>query len=93
VPRSAQGVRERHRLCRLGADNLGLESFPSKDPANFAPVHAYLLAERGVSFVEALWLEDLARDEIYEFVFIAAPLKMRGATGSPTRPLAIPIRH
>lgn len=75
----------------LGADNLGLEAFPSKDAANFAPVHSYLLAERGVSFMEALWLEELAEDRVYEFVFLAAPLKLRGATGSPVRPLAIPI--
>jgi kynurenine formamidase len=27
------------------------------------------------------------------FIFIASPLKMRGATASPIRPLAIPIRR
>lgn len=90
---AAKWLAEDQRVMLLGADNLGLESFPSTDPANFAPVHAYLLAQRGVSFIEALWLEDLAKDAVYEFLFIAAPLKMRGATGSPVRPLAIPIRH
>jgi kynurenine formamidase len=34
-------------------------------------------------------LEDLARDGIAEFAFLAAPLKIRGATGSPVRPLAL----
>jgi kynurenine formamidase len=53
----------------------------------------YLLAERGVSLVKALWLEDLAKDQVYEFVFIASPLKLRGATASPIRPLAIPIQR
>ena len=77
----------------LGADNFGIESFPSKDPENFVPVHTYLLAEQGVSMVEALWLEDLAKDQVYEFLFIAAPLKLRGATGSPLRPLAISIQR
>lgn len=76
----------------LGADNLGLEHFPSADPDHFAPVHSYLLAERGVSIVELVWLEELARDGVYEFLFLASPLKLRGATGSPVRPLAIALR-
>jgi kynurenine formamidase len=42
-----------------------------------------------VSIIEVLWLEDLAKDQVYDFVFIAAPLKLRGATGSPLRPLAL----
>ncbi|MDJ0951402.1 MAG: hypothetical protein QNJ94_21025 [Alphaproteobacteria bacterium] len=33
------------------------------------------------------------KDQLYEFLFIASPLRMRGATASPIRPLAIPIRH
>jgi kynurenine formamidase len=76
----------------LGADNFGVESFPSKDPENFVPLHTYLQAERGVSLLEALWLEDLSKDGVYEFLFIASPLKLRGATASPIRPFAIPIR-
>ena len=50
------------------------------------------LAERGVSIIELLWLEDLAADRIHKFAFIAAPLKLRGVTGSPMRPLVIPVR-
>jgi kynurenine formamidase len=73
----------------LGADNFPVESFPSTDPENYVPLHTYLFAERGVSIIEVLWLEDLAKDQVYDFVFIAAPLKWRGATGSPLRPLAI----
>ncbi len=72
----------------IGADNMGVEKFPmAKDS-----VHVYLFTERGVCLLELLWLEDLAKDQIYEFAFIAAPIKMRGATGSPIRPLALPVR-
>lgn len=39
----------------LGADNLGLEGFPSPSAENFAPVHSYLLAEKGICFIELLW--------------------------------------
>lgn len=90
---AARWLVEGRKAMLLGADNFGVESFPSKDPANFAPVHTYLLAERGVSLLEVLWLEELAKDQVYEFLFIASPLKMRGATASPIRPLAIPIRR
>jgi len=89
---AAQWLVEGQKAMLIGADNFGIESFPSKDPENFVPVHTYLLAERGVSLVEALWLEELAKDQVYEFLFIASPLKMRGATASPIRPLAIAIR-
>jgi len=89
---AARWLVEEQKAMLLGADNFGVESFPSKDPTNFAPVHTYLLAERGVSMLEVVWLEELAKDQVYEFLFIASPLKLRGATGSPVRPLAIPIR-
>jgi kynurenine formamidase len=90
---AAQWLVEGQKAMLLGSDNFGVESFPSKEPANFAPLHTYLLAEKGVSFMEVLWLEDLAKDEVHEFVFLASPLKLRGATGSPLRPLAIPVRR
>jgi kynurenine formamidase len=43
--------------------------------------------------MEALRLEDLAKDRVYEFLFIASPLMFRGGTASPIRPLAISIQH
>jgi kynurenine formamidase len=88
---AAQWLVESQKAMVLGADNFGVESFPSNNPDNFVPVHSYLLAERGVSMLEALWLEDLAKDRVYEFLFIASPLKFRGGTASPLRPFAIPI--
>lgn len=88
---AAQWLVEAQKAMLVGADNFGVESFPSKDPDNFVPVHTYLQAERGVSLLEALWLEDLSKDKVYEFLFIASPLKLRGGTASPIRPLAIPI--
>ena len=90
---AAQWLVEKQQAMLLGADNFGVESFPSKDPENFVPVHTYLQAERGVSLLEALWLEDLSKDQVYEFLFIASPLKLRGGTASPLRPLAIPIQR
>ena len=39
---AAQWLVEGQQAMLLGADNFGVESFPSKDPENFAPVHTYL---------------------------------------------------
>jgi kynurenine formamidase len=89
---AAQWLVERQQTMLLGADTFGVESLPSKDPANFVPLHSYLLVERGVSLLEAVWLEDLSKDRVYEFLFIASPLKFRGGTASPIRPIAISIR-
>jgi hypothetical protein len=33
--------------------------------------------------------EDLLADRAYEFLFVFTPLRLKGATGSPGRPLAI----
>ena len=68
-----------------GSDTIAFE----KVPAASMPVHVHLLVESGIHIIEALNLDDLSRDRIYEFVFIAAPLKIRGGTGSPIRPLAL----
>lgn len=82
---------EDQEIMLLGADNLSFEAFPPEREDNWVPVHTYLLAEKGVMFIEQMNLEDLASDNIYEFAFIAASLKLRGASGSPMRPIAIPI--
>ena len=39
--------------------------------------------------IENLDLEQLAADEVYEFAFVFAPLRLKGATGSPGNPIAI----
>ncbi len=75
-----------------GGDNIGVENFPSPEPDNWVRAHTYLQAERGVSLIEVLWLEDLAQDRVYEFALIVVPLELRGAPASPVRPVALPIR-
>ena len=76
----------------VGADNGGVEQTPSADPENWLPVHTYLLAEAGIPLLEMAYLEDLSQEAIYEFAFIGACLKIRGGTGSPIRPIALPLR-
>ena len=75
----------RQGVFAAGSDTVGFE----KIPAASMPVHVHLLVESGIHIIEALNLEELARDRVYEFVFVAAPLKIRGGTGSPIRPVAL----
>jgi kynurenine formamidase len=67
-----------------GSDTLAFE----KIPVPTMPVHVHLLVECGIHIMECLNLEELAAAGIREFLFVAAPLKIRGATGAPMRPLA-----
>jgi hypothetical protein len=48
-----------------------------------------LLARNGIYLHENLMTADLARDNVYEFVYMFAPLRLKGATGSPGNPIAI----
>jgi len=45
-----------------------------------------LLIEKGIYIMESLYLEELSRDGVSEFLFVALPLKIRGATGSMIEP-------
>jgi kynurenine formamidase len=75
----------------IGADNLTLEQTPSAHALNFFPVHTYLLAEAGVPILEMAWLDEIAGEKLHEFVFFGACIKLRGATGAPMRPVAMPL--
>ena len=74
-------------ICALGADHPTVEAKPPT--YNSAPLHRYALRDLGIYLMESLDLEELARDRVYEFLFIGAPLRMTGASGSPWNPLAI----
>ncbi len=72
-------------IFAAGSDTVPFERSP--DPK--MPVHVHLLVESGIHIIECLNLEELARDGVREFLFVGAPMKIRGATGAPIRPLAI----
>lgn len=76
------------RVFAAGSDTVAFEKVP--DPA--MPVHVHLLVESGIHIVECLNLEELAAAGVAEFLFVALPLKIRGATGSPIRPVAVVSR-
>jgi kynurenine formamidase len=79
------------KVKAVGADNMAWDEMGLVDPdlKVTLPGHVILLVRNGIYILENLYLEELARDRRYEFTFICLPLKIRGATGSPIRPIAI----
>lgn len=71
----------------IGSDTEAMEQIPPAESG--LPVHQYLLYEKGVTHIEELFLENLAMDKAYEFLFICLPLRIKGATGSIVHPIAI----
>jgi kynurenine formamidase len=79
-------------VIATGSDTETYEVQPAPDrgvPANPQPVHTLLLIEHGVYLLESLDLEGLAAAGVNEFLFVALPLAIRGATGSMVDPVAI----
>lgn len=77
-----------HDVAVVGADNSAVEVIPF-DRGVFLGVHIELLVKLGVHLIEHLRLAELAADRVYECLFVAAPLPVKGATGSPLNPVAI----
>jgi len=83
---AARWATEQGAFC-LGSDNFAVEYVPS--PGNTMPVHIHCLVENGVHLLEVVNLEELAKTRTHEFLLAMVPLKIRGGTASPVRPLAI----
>ncbi|MDR7255650.1 kynurenine formamidase [Nocardioides sp. BE266] len=83
---TAQGI------SAIAADQECVEVGPSQHEDNWLPGHCHFLAEAGVPMIELVNLEDLSRDDVNEFCLIAAPIRLRGASGAPLRPIALPLR-
>ena len=85
---AARWLAER-RVHVAGSDTIAFEWLAAGAGHSTLAVHVILLVESGIHIIEVLDLEELARERVYEFLFVASPLKLVGATGSPVRPLAL----
>ena len=88
---AARHLVENHGAMMIVSDTSGLEQAPAPPGSEtFIPCHKYLLVEQGVHIGEFHYLEDLARDQVYEFCYIATTNKIAGTTaGFTMRPIAI----
>ena len=77
----------------FSTDTIANEQTTSSVSNIFIPLHGALLRNLGIPFNEICYLKDLAddcaKDGQYDFLFVGAPLKIVGGTGSPVNPLAI----
>ncbi len=75
-------------VALIGADNFAIEVLPFPDGTVF-PVHQRLIRDHGIPLLEGMVLRPLAAAGATEFLFMAAPLPIAGATGSPLSPVAV----
>lgn len=88
---AAKWLVEEKGAVLIGSDTSGLECVGKCwKPGQFYPAHVYLLVEQGVYIGEFHYLEDLARDKVYEFLYMNSTNKIRGAAaGFTMRPAAV----
>ena len=76
-------------IVLAGADNPGVEAFPSSDPDCQVPMHVELLRGHGIYLAELMNLGELAAADRATFMFVVAPLPLVGGVGSPVVPIAV----
>jgi kynurenine formamidase len=83
----------RTEIAGVASDTWGLEVRPNELPDAFQPLHQVMIPNIGLLVGEIFDLEkiaaDCAADKVYEFMFVAPPLPITGAVGSPINPQAI----
>ena len=79
-------------VAAVGSDNWGIEVMPGETEA-MLPLHCVLIRDMGMPLAEILDLEALAEDCVadgkWSFMFVAPPLRISNAVGSPVTPIAI----
>jgi kynurenine formamidase len=82
-------------VAALCADNYAVELYPAKPQAGTRaalPLHEHCLFKLGVPLAELWWLSELAAwlraNRRSRFLLTAPPLRLPGAVGSPTTPIA-----
>lgn len=75
------------RPFSVGSDTSAFEVMNHHDIT--LEVHMILIAQNGIHIIENLQLEELSRAAKGAFAFVALPVRISGATGSPIRPVAL----
>lgn len=76
-------------VVTTGADTTAYEQIQPGAGHSVLPVHRVLLVESGIHIIEHLNLEEASQQGLTEFLFVMAPLRIVGGTGSPIRPVAV----
>lgn len=81
------------QVAGYATDTWGTEVIPNETADVFQPLHVILIVHAGMLVGEIFDFEELAedcaKDGVYECMFVAPPLPITGAVGSPVNPQAI----
>jgi kynurenine formamidase len=77
------------QLALVGADTWATEVVPNPNADLAFVVHNELITKHGIFNHENLDFSELIKDRVSEFVYVFSPLRIKGGTGSPGRPIAI----
>jgi kynurenine formamidase len=77
------------KITLTGADTFATEAIPGENPEEANPCHVFLQTKHGIWNLENLEFTQLLEDGVDEFMFVWAPLKIVGGTGSPGNPVAL----
>ncbi len=77
------------QACMVGSDTWATEVVPNPNPDVAFVVHHELITKNGILNHENLDFTSVLADRVYQFAYLFAPLRIKGATGSPGRPIAI----
>ena len=84
---------QQKQIAAVATDTWGMEVRPNEFPNTYQPLHQVFIPNMGLTIGEIFDMdvlaEDCAGDGVYEFFFVAPPLPITGAVGSPINPLAI----
>jgi kynurenine formamidase len=90
-PSAARFLADR-RVAALGSDGNN-DTAPSTTEGVAFPIHVLAINAMGIHLLDYLQFEELvplcAEADRWEFLFVAAPLRVEGGTGSPLNPVAI----
>ena len=78
-----------HQIICWGLDQFATDPVPYETPMEALPMHLAMLMKAGIRLMENVNMKPLVDAKVYEFLTIAAPLKIKGGTGSPLRLLAL----
>jgi kynurenine formamidase len=76
-------------IAVAGCDTWSFGAVPSEDPARPFEVPQMLNVKHGLFILENLATEELARDGIYEFLFVVTHAKTKGSTAAQVSPAAV----
>jgi len=77
------------KVALTGGDTWPTEAVPGESVKDPFECHVQMQTRHGIWNLENMDFTQLLEDEVYEFLFVWAPLKIKGGTGSPGNPIAL----